>query len=245
MDYAFAARRGAHRGQRADLKWTKTEPSEPVFSTAIRLRRCRTWSTWTTKRLITHQYFPAGWNTSRNCSREVVDGELRRWRTELEQLRGNVRTPTRLGITTRATGEPKERRWSEPDWPIALARRGRRERASECAKRGASEVQDVLELARGVGSRDSGLRSIRRRDIPACHPGLFRGCPLKSTGRRHRHPTSLCRRFLVRHRKWAFGPNAVFRRGRWKVQVFVVQVLHEGLDGQAGVFVPGHRHPSA
>jgi hypothetical protein len=37
-------------------------------------------------------------------------------------------------IATRATGEPQERRCE------ALARRGRRERASECAKRGALEV---------------------------------------------------------------------------------------------------------
>jgi len=84
MDYACATRRGVYRGQRADLKWTKTEPSELVLSTAIRLRRCRTWSTWTTKRLITHHRSPAGWNISRNCSRELVD-----WRTVFA---GGVRT---------------------------------------------------------------------------------------------------------------------------------------------------------
>jgi hypothetical protein len=58
-----------------------------------------------------------------------------------------------VGIITRATGEPQERRCE------ALARRGRRERASECAKRGALEVQGALELARGIRSRASGRAS--------------------------------------------------------------------------------------
>ena len=180
MDYAFAARRGAHRGQRADLKWTKTEPSEPVFSTAIRLRRCRTWSTWTTKRLITHQYFPAGWNTSRNCSREVVDGELRRWRTELEQLRGNVRTPTRLGITTRATGEPKERRCEAlalegpPDAGVTIGEAKGRQVVSARASRS---------VARGCAvrhSREWGGCFVRRYLFSAGSGGGLKATPFQS-----------------------------------------------------------------
>lgn len=58
-----------------------------------------------------------------------------------------------IGVTTRATGEPQERRCE------ALARRGRRERASECAKHGAFEFQGALELARGIRSRASGRAS--------------------------------------------------------------------------------------
>ena len=74
-----------------------------------------------------------------------------------------------VGITTRATGEPWECRCE------ALARRGRRERACECAKRGALEVQGALELARGIRSRDSG-RASELAQAHSDHEDFFRSC---------------------------------------------------------------------
>jgi len=73
-----------------------------------------------------------------------------------------------VGTTTRATGEPRERRCA------ALARRDRRERAPECAKRRAFEFQGVFELARGIRSRGSGRASELARAEAASVTG--RGC---------------------------------------------------------------------